>query len=89
MLHHQSLWVFRIFLHGFPTTTATLGQREAAAAAAVAAGLSPMEVVKAAGHAASAAMKALGMTAVEQAGTMVRTMVPWWYHHLIVGFDRV
>lgn len=80
------LWVF---LHGFPTTTATLGQREAAAAAAVAAGLSPMEVVKAAGHAASAAMKALGMTAVEQAGTMVRTkchgaMVPWCHGGIII-----
>jgi hypothetical protein len=43
-----------------------------------------MEVVKAAGHAASAAMKALGMTAVEQAGTMVRTMVPCCHGGIII-----
>ena len=76
------------FSMGFPPWF-SLGQREAAAAAAVAAGLSPMEVVKAAGHAASAAMKALGMTAVEQAGTMVRTkchgaMVPWCHGGIII-----
>lgn len=53
-------------MYGFDPLKARL-LRQAAYAAAEAAGLGPVERVKVAGHAASAAIKALGLPAIEQA----------------------